>query len=197
MRQPTTVALLERIITPESNAVRSAPELRIVRPRTSTFVAAMVNAVPVLPASSTGEFVPSRRTDFATVTCSENVFGPTSTSVSPSRARVSAEETVSVTTIVALDAFVTAHARSAKTSRNATRGAHAPSRVPTDALVGRREAWSEADTPELANALRCSARARNTAREGACAPLSEVDVRRSLTTLPVKVRDCHRARSGR
>src|SRR5882672_12161722 len=56
------------------------------------------------------------------------------------------------------------------------RGAHAPSRVPTRALAGRREAFA------FSNAFnyftpRCSARARNTAREGACAPQYVAEVR--------------------
>src|SRR6185436_10569508 len=51
-----------------------------------------------------------------------------------------------------------------------TRGAHAPLRVLTGALAGQDETLQRDETDRRADALQCSARARNTAREGACAP---------------------------
>src|SRR5262245_51166775 len=53
-------------------------------------------------------------------------------------------------------------------------GAHAPSRVPAGAPAGRRQAQTRHKAMSCAGALRCSARARNTAREGACAPRIDV-----------------------
>jgi len=49
-------------------------------------------------------------------------------------------------------------------------GAHAPSRVLTGALAGQSEAQEDIAVMEAPDAAGCSARARNTAREGACAP---------------------------
>ncbi len=51
-------------------------------------------------------------------------------------------------------------------------GAHAPSRVPTGAFAGRSRGWPQSPKGESWIPLLFSARARKTAREGACAPHS-------------------------
>ncbi len=49
-------------------------------------------------------------------------------------------------------------------------GAHAPSRVPTGAFAGRSRGWQQSPKGESRMPRLFSARARKTAREGACAP---------------------------
>src|SRR5947209_20430927 len=65
-----TDAPLAVIITPESNVVRSRPELRSTSPSTAVSGAEMVKMVPEPSASMVGEFVPMSRMLF----CKHHVF---------------------------------------------------------------------------------------------------------------------------